>query len=130
MGAAMADIKERRYMERFRLPQARLYYRISNKTSFFNGYRGPAKISDINKCSLGIVGSLELTYGTPLMLKIILPDYPEIILKGHISGFLKDHNGLTTRTIIQLMPYGYDVQYNSFKYKRRLESCLYQNRNP
>jgi len=117
-------------MERFRLPQARLYYRIGSRYFFFNGYRGPVKISDINKSSLGIVGSLELAPRTSLMLKIILPEYPVIILKGHISGFLKDHEERIIRTIIQFKPYGYDEQYNSFKYKRRLENCLYQNRNP
>jgi hypothetical protein len=120
----MDALKDRRCMDRVSIPAARLYYRITDRHKLLNAYHGPVQISDISKSSLGIDSPLNLKINTHLCLKIIMPDYPEILLKGQILGFLKDRAGKVIRTIIQIMPYGYEPQYNSFKNKKRWEYCL------
>jgi len=120
----MEELKDRRYMERVRIPMAKLYYRVKDRHKLLNSYQGPFPISDISKSSLSIEGCLNLKNKTQICLKISIPDHPEILLKGQILGFISDRAGRVVKTIIQLMPYGLDPQYNSFKYKKRLEHCL------
>ncbi len=120
----MDDLKDRRYMDRITIPKAQLFYRVNDKHKLLHAYHGPFWISDICKSSLSISGALRFKNKTPLCLKLIVPDQPEILLKGFILGYLRNRAGQVIKTVIQLMPFGHAPQYNTFKQKRRLENCL------
>ena len=120
----MEDRTERRCMERVYIPVAKLYYRLDGRHRILSSYHGPYHLADISKSSLCVNAVIEQERKTPVSLKLIIPDAPEILLKGHIFKILADSAGRPVKTIIQLMPYGFEPQYNSFKYKKRLEHCL------
>ena len=120
----MDERVERRCMERVYIPVAKLYYRLDGRHSLLNTYHGPYPISDISKSSLCVNGVIGQERKALVSLKLVVPDVPEILLKGYILKFLADPSGSPVKTIIQLMPYGYEPRYNSFKYKKRLEHCL------
>ena len=120
----MNDLKDRRYMDRIHIPMAKMYYRQSEKNKLLNTFQGPVPIADMSKSSLSIDAPLKFKLKTHLYLKILIPDHPVIFLKGQIAGHLSNAAGEIIRTIIQILPYGLDPCYNSFKFKKRLEHCL------
>ena len=120
----MAALKDRRYMDRISIPGSTLYYRSEGKSLLLNNYHGPVQIVDLCKSSISIAGKLHRRTTRCLQIKINIPDYSPLKLKGQILGCIKDPMGNIRKTIIQILPFGYQAQYNSFKNKKRLLQLL------
>ena len=74
--------------------------------------------------SISVPGTLRIRKKCELQIKIKIPDFSSIKLRGQIVGYIKNPLGKVAKTIIQILPYGHQKQYNSFETKEKLEQCL------
>ena len=116
----MDNSKERRYIDRLAVPQAKVYYRTLGRYAIFNYYQGPLDLADISKSALRIYGKLPGEKNTNVEIKLVIPGFSMVTVKCRIMGFDERH----TYTIAQLLPYGIGRNYNSFQTKHNLELLM------
>ncbi len=116
----MDQEKERRYIDRIVLPETIVYFRRDGKINFIKPFQGPIRLIDISKSAARLADEMPFGTNTVLELKIIVPGYPAIYLKGRIREI--DH--LTHNSIIQILPFGIGRAYNSFHVKARFDLLL------
>lgn len=122
----MQKAKDRRYAERVNLTDGKIFYRKLDGILKFPRYQGPVNLDDLSKSTISIPVVLNYARKTQIELKILVPGFPEIYLKGSVLGFEEDHNHGISKTIIQILPYGYGKTYNSFHEKKKLDRFLSQ----
>jgi len=126
MSEIMVERKsERRFTERFRLPDGLIYYRQLRKLNLFNNFQGPCVLNDIasNSASfecphdLGVIKQIELKISSRGSQK-------EITVKGKITKRdTKTKNG-TIFYVIQFNPFGKGYQYNSSVSKEKMRAFI------
>lgn len=120
----MENSNERRYADRVNVPQGKIFYRKLEKFMQLSRYQGPVQLDDMTKSTVSIPVHLNYPRHTPVELKISAPGFPDICLKGKVMEYEEDNRSGMTKTIIQIMPFGYGKIYNSFKIKKKLDKFL------
>jgi hypothetical protein len=116
----MTSKKNRRNLDRIKIPDGSVYYKPDTQMYIFNRYIGPENLIDISKSGAGFKISHDLHKNDYVMLKVILPGEKNLTLQGHIKWVLNDNDDGKNRVGIQFSPYGYDRKYNSYDKLKQL----------
>ncbi len=119
----MNKSKERRYIDRIEVPGASVFYRRNSRVNFVLPFLGPVRLVDISKSALRVESELLFSKNTRLQLKICFPGKPAVFVKGKVSAIDRGSG----QSVIQLLPFGYGTDYNSFYSKTNLEMLLAGN---
>jgi len=126
----MSEIKaerkrERRFTERFRIPDGLIYYRQLRKLNWFNTFQGPCILNDIASNSASFECPGELAGKKLVELKISSQrSQKEIIVKGQITRRdMKSKSGEFVY-VVQFSPFGKGYQYNSDMNKEKVRAFI------
>ena len=116
---------ERRFTERFRIPDGLIYYRQLRKLNLFNNFQGPCVLNDIasNSASfecphdLGVIKQIELKISSTRSQK-------EITVKGLITKRDTKTKSGKIVYVIQFNPFGKGHQYNSSVSKEKMRAFI------
>jgi hypothetical protein len=116
---------ERRFTERYRIPDALIYYRQLRKLNWFNNFQGPCVLNDIasNSASfecphdLGIKKQVELKISSRRSKK-------EISVKGQIARRDTKTKSGDFIYVVQFSPFGKGYQYNSYMSKENMRAFI------
>jgi hypothetical protein len=111
--------RERRHLERFEVPGAKVLYKQGKGFHLFERYTGPLPLKDITKNGACIAVDGPVEKGTLLKIEVQLPNQQKFRIKGHVvwTSYPKapSHAG------VQFLPYGQGKKYNSFDSHELLE---------
>jgi hypothetical protein len=106
--------RERRFTERFNLPDGLLFYRIIRKLNWLSNFQGPCELNDIASNSASFECTHELGLKKLVELKISLPSFnKEITVKGHIIRKSITKKSGEYLYVVQFSPFGKGYQYNT-----------------
>ena len=100
---------ERRYLDRFEVPDAEVIYRFAGA----NESRG--SLSDITKISVRFETMHAFNKGDHIELEIIIPEKEKISVRGHVVRTIDSETNLPLYTAVQFLPFGSDERYNSME---------------
>ena len=116
---------ERRFTERFRLPDGLIFYRQLRKFNWLNNFQGPFVLSDIASNSASFECPRDLGIKNQVELKISSPRFQkEISIKGKILRRTTSKKSGEFLYIIQFNPFGKGYQYNSTMSKEKMRSFI------
>jgi len=102
----MYDGLERRTIDRFTIPDAKVRYKQ------YNGSSGMGELIDLSRSSIRFEVYYPLQEGALIEVTIELPNNDEITLKGHIVWTYEMRNENRNFTVVQFFPFGTDERYN------------------
>ena len=106
-------INERRFTERFRIPDGLIYYRKFRKLNWFNNFRGPCVLNDIASNSASFECKYDILEKKLVELKISIPgSQKEISIKGKITRKNTKTKSGEFIYVVQFSPFGKGYQYN------------------
>jgi len=120
----MDDQNDRHYQAKMPSPGGKVYYRKTGNLSFLRPYQGPLGLDGLSKSTVSVSGRLPYGQKTCLDLKIFLSQKQVVRLKGNIAGTEHVVDEQLGKSIIQLLPFGFGRNYNSFKAKDILDEFL------
>jgi hypothetical protein len=102
---------ERRYLDRIKIPGAKIEYDLTN------GNTVKTDLIDLTKISVRFYTKNKLNPGDSLQLSILVKDYPKISVKGHIVWSDTSSENIKKRStaVVQFLPFGTYGQYNSLE---------------
>ncbi len=116
---------ERRFTERYRIPDGLIYYRQLRKLNWLNKFQGPCVLNDIASNSASFECPHELGIQKQVELKIRSQrSKKELSVKGKIAR--KDTKTKSGEFIyvIQFSPFGKGYQYNSYMSKEKMRAFI------
>ena len=116
---------ERRFTERYRIPDGLIYYRQLKKLNWLNKFQGPCVLNDIASNSASFESPHELGIKNQIELKISTRrSKKEISVKGNIAR--KDTKTKSGEFIyvVQFSPFGKGYQYNSYMSKEKMRAFI------
>jgi hypothetical protein len=116
---------ERRFTERYRIPDGLIYYRQLKKLNWLNKFQGPCVLNDIASNSASFECPYELGIKNQVELKIrARRSEKEISVKGKIAR--KDTKTKSGEFIyvVQFSPFGKGFQYNSYMSKEKMRAFI------
>jgi len=126
----MSEIKaerksERRFTERFRIPDGLIYYRQLRKLNWFNNFQGPCVLNDIASNSASFECLHELGIKKQVELKInSTGSQKEISVKGQITRRDSKTKSGKFVYVVQFNPFGKGYQYNSSMSKEKMRAFI------
>ena len=121
----MYQLLERRHLDRFIIPDAKVSYTASNGSSIV------VPLTDISKSSVRFEMTTKMEAGNFIELELIVPSQEKILIKGHIIWTSNDNHNLEKNvySVVQFLPFGSDEQYNSTKSQAQLRELfkIYNN---
>jgi hypothetical protein len=108
------SIRERRFTERFRIPDGLIYCRQLRKLNWFNSFKGPFILKDIASNSASFDCPQDIGLKKIVELKISSPhSQREVTVKGQIirRSEVKDTGEFIY--VVQFSPFGEGPQYNT-----------------
>jgi hypothetical protein len=116
---------ERRFTERFKLPDGLIYYRQLRKINIFNSFQGPFVLDDIASNSASFECSNILKIKKHLELKITSPGAEkEIFVKGQITRTDSHTKSGEIKYIVQFNPFGKGLIYNTSTSKETMRAFI------
>ena len=117
---------ERRRLERFHVPDAKVVYQLE---SLFNDQipvEGEGELIDLTVKGVRFASEEELSAGVRLNIEIIVPGEEEIPLIGNVVWTRKlDENG-TINSVIEFIEFDDDPEFNSYDSLEKLEALQRQ----
>lgn len=116
---------ERRFTERYQLPDGLIYFRKLRKLNWLNNFQGPCVLNDIASNSASFECSQNLGIKKQVEVKIISPfSQKEISVKGLIAR--KDNKAKSGDYIyvVQFSPFGKGYQYNSYMSREKVRAFI------
>ena len=106
--------RERRFTERFRIPDGLIYCRHLRKLNWFNNFKGPFILKDIASNSVSFESPQDITLKKHVELKINSPHFlKEVIVKGQIIRRREPKESGEFIYVVQFSPFGEGPQYNT-----------------
>ena len=106
--------RERRFTERFNLPDGLIYYRIIRKLNWLGNFQGPYELNDIASNSASFECPNKVGLKKLVELKISSPNFnKEITVKGHIIRKSSSKKSGECLYVVQFSPFGKGYQYNT-----------------
>lgn len=102
----MYDGLERRTIDRFVIPNAKVRYRLAN------GVSGVGELIDLSRSAIRFEVYFPLIEGSLLEVTIELPNRDEITLKGHVVWTFEIRRENKCFAVVQFLPFGTDDRYN------------------
>jgi len=126
----MSEIKaerknERRFTERFRIPDGLLYFRQLRKINWLNNFQGPCVLNDIASNSASFECPYDLGIKKQVELKISSTrSQSEISVKGQITRRDTKTKSGEFVYVVQFSPFGKGYQYNSSMSKEEMRAFI------
>lgn len=116
---------ERRFTERFRIPDGFLYFRQLRKLNWFNNFQGPCVLNDIASNSASFECRRDLGIKNQVELKISATgSQNEIFVKGQITRRAVKAESGEFVYVVQFSPFGKGYQYNSHMSKAQMRKFI------
>ena len=112
---------ERRQLERFRIPEARVHYKQHQ------GFKNAKEISeegsliDFTKISIRFKSKHTLQSGALVEMVILIPGKKKIHVKGHVIWSTEATENHLGYAVVQFLPFGTDERYNSMRAHDQLQ---------
>jgi len=107
--------KERRFTERYKIPDGLIYYRALRKINWLNNFKGPCVLNDIASNSAKFESPREINLKQEIELKILKPGKQgRIRVKGEISNQFTQTKDDLFIYVVKFNPFGSGYHYNSF----------------
>jgi hypothetical protein len=120
------DKNERRTFNRIKVEGAIVKYKLTNGFNVLKNYSNASEIINLSKSGIAFHIPHVVKHGTPISLKISLPDGSDFDLKGKIR-WQRNTNGHNLQTIgVLFNPFGSHKEYNSMKALEYLRSMKEQ----
>lgn len=100
---------ERRYLDRFEIPNAKIEYRL------LSGRSAKVKLIDITKISAQFFTQHKMTEGEYIDLDILVEGIEKIVVKGHIVRTIGSEIKNKAIAVVQFLPFGTDDRINNMK---------------
>ncbi len=100
---------ERRYLDRFEIPGAKIQYKLQN------GNSAKVKLIDITKISARFYVKHKMSEDEIIELDIIVEGKEKITVKGHVVWILDNVNNNNLSAVVQFLPFGTDEKINTMK---------------
>jgi len=126
----MSDTKvdrksERRFTERYKIPEGLIYYRQLRKLNWFNNFQGPCVLNDIASNSASFESPHDLGIKKQVELKIRSRNsQKEISVKGRITRKHTKTKSGEFIYVVQFSPFGKGYQYNSYMSKEKMRAFI------
>ncbi len=116
---------ERRFTERFRIPDGIIYFRQLRKLNWFNNFQGPGVLNDIASNSASFECPHDLGIKKQVELKIrSRRSQKEISVKGRITRKNTKTKSGEFNYVVQFSPFGKGYQYNSYMSKEKMRTFI------
>jgi len=116
---------ERRFTERFRIPDGLIFYRQLRKLNWFNSFHGPCVLKDIASNSASFECPYDLGINKQVELKINSSgSQKEISVKGKITrrNIITKSGGFVY--VVQFSPFGQGHMYNSHMSREQMREFI------
>ena len=100
---------ERRHLDRFKMPGAKISYKLPDGSS------SCVKLVDITRSSIRFEINNSVVIGEIIELEIIVPRKDKIFIKGHVVWTSKPDSESPAYAVVQFLPFGSDERYNSMQ---------------
>ena len=107
---------ERRFIDRFRVPKARVRYA---KENYIVPVSRAMPLTNLSKYGACFELKDEIDPGNLVIIKIFVPGKKSILVKGKVIW--SNSNNIHLRAGIQFLPFGKGRKYNSFNSREKLE---------
>jgi len=108
------NFRERRFTERFRIPDGLIYCRQLRKLNWFNSFKGPFILKDIASNSASFDCPQDIGLKKIVELKISSPHFQkEVTVKGQIIRRRELEESGEFIYVVQFTPFGEGPQYNT-----------------
>ena len=109
---------ERRFIDRFRVPKARVRYA---KENFIVPVSRAMPLTNLSKYGACFELKDEIDPGNLVIIKISVPGKRSILVKGKVIWSDSNNNKIHHRAGIQFLPFGKGRKYNSFNSLEKLK---------
>ena len=109
---------DRRYLDRFEIPGAKIQYKLQN------GNSAKLKLVDITKISVRFYVKHKISAGEFIELDILVKGKEKISVKGHVVWTHEDENHIQSSVVVQFLPFGTDERINSIKNYEQLAQLV------
>ena len=109
---------ERRYLDRFEIPGAKIQYRLQNEIS------ATLELIDITKISVRFFVKHKISAGEYIELDILVKGKEKISVKGHVVWTLENDNNIKSSAVVQFLPFGTDERINSIENYEQLAQLV------
>jgi hypothetical protein len=112
----MYDGLERRTIDRFSIPNAKVRYRQAN------GVTGVGELIDLSRSAARFEVYYPLQEGTPIDMAIELPNQDIIDIRGHVVWTFEIKKDQRCFGVAQFLPFGSDERYNPVQSLEKLKA--------
>lgn len=118
----MSSLVERRILERFHVPDARVKYKLESFFSDQIPVEGEGALVDLTVKGVRFESEEELSAGTRLSIEIIVPHEEPIPLIGNIVWTKKLEETGVINSVIEFIDFDDDPEFNSNESLEQLEA--------
>ena len=116
---------ERRFTERFHIPDGIAYFRYLKRFNLITNFIGPFPMYDIASNSARFECSKEIKIQSEIEIKIKPPAYhDELRIKGKVIKRAGSRPNQANGYVIQFNPFGKGFQYNNIQSKTKLQHYI------
>ena len=116
---------ERRFTERFRIPDGIVYFRYLKRFNLISSFTGPFPMYDIASNSARFECAKEIVVKRMIELKIQPPGYPEQLrIKGMVIKHATGNPGQAKGYVVQFSPFGKGYRYNTAQCRVKLQTYI------
>jgi len=110
--------RERRYLDRFEIPDAKIQYKLQN------GNSAKVKLIDITKISVRFYIKHKMSAGEYIELDILEKRKEKISVKGHVVWIFENDKNNKSSAVAQFLPFGTDEKINSMETYEQLAQLV------
>lgn len=118
----MSFFVERRRLERFQIPNARVYYELESQFTDQIPVEGEGDLIDITVKGIRFESEDVLSSGARLRIKIRVPDEESIELIGNVVWTKKLDSSGSINSVIEFIDFDDEPGYNSLESLEKLEA--------
>ncbi len=116
---------ERRFTERYKIPDGLVYFRKLKKINWLNNFQGPCVLNDIASNSASFEYPHDLGIKKQVEVKIVSPiSQKEISVKGQIARKNTKTESGEFVYVVQFSPFGKGYQYNSLMSREKMRAFI------
>lgn len=118
-----------RYLERFSIPEAQVFYRQQQKFRKIDICSGTAPIMDLTYDSIRFETRDILRIGDMIAIDILIPHEEKISLKGYVIWISRQKENKHYYIVVQFLPFSGKKPSNSFQSRKKLEQIIHKYHN-
>jgi hypothetical protein len=116
----MVENSDRRYMDRYQISGAEVFYRSQSNNRFWSKFQGPVSVINLSKSGICFNTAQRVARGEQIEIKIHIPKERKIKLKGKIVWASSSYQQKKTLAGMHFLPFGGDKKYNPLSSLTRL----------